>query len=164
MKPCAKCGLPIEPERIKQRYCRQCHLEYMKAWRAGEVARARNETSADGEKTVIPVHFSPPRTRSSFGPKYKENARAYAGVYKRRGTLVQQSCAKCGNPDTEMHHHDYSKPLDVVWLCRKCHRKGHTVEAEIKRMDWSKAESAELVEPCTCERCKREAMASRATS
>jgi hypothetical protein len=56
--------------------------------------------------------------------KIKMRARAYANVYKRRGWLTQQPCA-CGSPDTEMHHHDYSKPLDVVWMCLPCHRAHH---------------------------------------
>jgi hypothetical protein len=33
---------------------------------------------------------------------------------------VQQSCA-CGSTDVEMHHPDYDKPLEVIWMCRSCH-------------------------------------------
>jgi hypothetical protein len=41
----------------------------------------------------------------------------------RRGKIVKPfSCAKCGSVDRlDGHHSDYSKPLDVVWLCRPCH-------------------------------------------
>lgn len=42
-----------------------------------------------------------------------------------RGDLVREPCAKCGHPDTQGHHEDYSKALDVVWLCRPHHEERH---------------------------------------
>lgn len=45
----------------------------------------------------------------------------------RRGELVRpDSCSRCGEkciPDG--HHADYGRPLDVEWLCRKCHHFAH---------------------------------------
>lgn len=41
------------------------------------------------------------------------------------GNLKRQPCEKCGAIDTQGHHHDYSKPLAVAWLCDSCHRKHH---------------------------------------
>lgn len=38
----------------------------------------------------------------------------------RNGTLVKEPCF-CDNPDTQAHHSDYSKPLDVEWLCKIHH-------------------------------------------
>ena len=56
--------------------------------------------------------------------RQRANARSYANVYLKRGKLVRQPCEVCG-ADAEMHHDDYSKPLDVRWLCREHHLDHH---------------------------------------
>ncbi len=42
----------------------------------------------------------------------------------RNGTLVRLPC-KCGDSKSEAHHKDYTKPLEVEWLCRKHHVEAH---------------------------------------
>lgn len=37
--------------------------------------------------------------------------------------LIKELCF-CGE-ESEAHHPDYSKPLDVIWLCRKHHLEIH---------------------------------------
>jgi len=47
----------------------------------------------------------------------------------RDGRLEKRPCAFCGDSGrVEAHHHDYSKPLDVTWLCSPCHRRFHALE------------------------------------
>ena len=43
----------------------------------------------------------------------------------RDGALVKLPCFICGKSDVEGHHPDYSRPLDVVWLCVKHHKECH---------------------------------------
>jgi ribosomal protein S27AE len=43
----------------------------------------------------------------------------------RYGKLKRQPCEKCGNPKSHAHHKDYSKPLEIEWLCHDCHWKAH---------------------------------------
>lgn len=80
-------------------YCLACHAAYMRDWRKR--------------------HPMTPEQRR------KDSCRSYAGVYKRRGVLRPEPCEACGSSAVEMHHEDYTRPLDVIWLCRACHLSLH---------------------------------------
>lgn len=42
------------------------------------------------------------------------------------GKLERQPCGRCGtNRRVHAHHDDYSRPLDVMWLCPTHHRERH---------------------------------------
>jgi hypothetical protein len=51
--------------------------------------------------------------------KYK--ARMLVGNSLRNGKIKKGLCEICGIEKTQAHHTDYSKPLQVMWLCRKHH-------------------------------------------
>lgn len=34
-------------------------------------------------------------------------------------------CEECGSPAQDRHHEDYAKPLEVNFLCRRCHKGRH---------------------------------------
>lgn len=61
----------------------------------------------------------------------KRKASIAASNALRDGKLVKGPCARLAEGEChgriEMHHEDYSKPLDVTWLCSKHH-------AETRRM------------------------------
>jgi hypothetical protein len=61
--------------------------------------------------------------------KYNAHRKVHWAVS--RGYLLRSpECQECKkNCKTEGHHEDYSKQLDVIWLCRLCHaKKIETVE------------------------------------
>jgi hypothetical protein len=59
--------------------------------------------------------------------KYPDRYRAQTKLNNslRDGKVAKQPCAVCGNPKVHAHHYDYSKPLDVMWLCAIHHHRGH---------------------------------------
>lgn len=63
-----------------------------------------------------------------------ERHRAYSIVEEaiKNGELIRPDvCSKCGkNDDIVAHHDNYSRPLDVVWLCISCDRQLH---ADLRR-------------------------------
>jgi hypothetical protein len=42
-----------------------------------------------------------------------------------RKEIVKGVCEVCGAAKVEAHHDDYTKPLEVRWLCRKHHAEHH---------------------------------------
>jgi len=70
--------------------------------------------------------------------KNLEIQRARTAVYDalRAGRMVKPcACESCGTEttDLEAHHSEYSKPLDVIWLCTQCHANVHK---EMRAQAW----------------------------
>lgn len=45
-----------------------------------------------------------------------------------RGDLLREPCLFCDTLPVHAHHHDYTKPLDVTWLCPRHHKLAHMSE------------------------------------
>lgn len=79
--------------------------------------------------------------------EYRDNHRKeYEGACKARnavsnavrdGNLVRpKRCEHCGSDGVlHGHHHDYGKPLCVVWLCVACHRQIHALMDLVARAE-----------------------------
>lgn len=94
---CSKCSKDLEVNRIgKKRYCLSCSNTYM-----------RNTRPKHSQLTDI--------------QRKKANARAYLNTYVKRGKVIKGVCIKCGACEVEGHHEDYTKPLEVIWLCKLHH-------------------------------------------
>ncbi|KKN24249.1 hypothetical protein LCGC14_0896940 [marine sediment metagenome] len=55
----------------------------------------------------------------------KIKAQRLAQYALRNGYIERKSCKECGNKKSEMHHSDYTKPLNVIFLCRIHHTEEH---------------------------------------
>ena len=59
--------------------------------------------------------------------KEKVMAQKKIKYYKKRKYIIPpnecQLCERKGK--TEAHHPDYSKPLDIIWVCKYCHNRIH---------------------------------------
>lgn len=79
-------------------YCRYCYAYYRKSL----------------------LHSDPNR-------KKRHHARVKAMAALKNGLIFKHACS-CGDKNSQMHHNDYDKPLDVVWYCKKCHDEFHILE------------------------------------
>ena len=70
-----------------------------------------------------------------YAEKYPDRyaARIAVGNAVRDGRLTKQPCDVCGVLKVEAHHEDYSKPLEVRWLCNM-HHKIADVERRVKEV------------------------------
>ena len=75
-------------------------------------------------KTVQICAYFPYPTRRLFDAAKRE-ARRQVSAAIQHGAMVKQPCVVCGARQSEGHHDDYSRPLDVIWLCRRHHVARH---------------------------------------
>lgn len=60
--------------------------------------------------------------------KYHESNRERQKAWDLCRHLGTKPCEKCNEPNTDKHHPDVSKPLEVIWLCRLHHKERHRLE------------------------------------
>ncbi len=94
MKPCTHCRriLPLE-----------AYYKYLKT-----VDRYYGACKACHKDTIK-------RARGRDPARYKAMTVANRAV--RDGTLLKRPCKVCGNVAVRAYHPDYSKPLEVEWVC-----------------------------------------------
>lgn len=61
--------------------------------------------------------------RAKYPEKYRARNKTYAAL--KSGALVRKPCVVCGAEKVDAHHPDYSKPLEVIWVCRRHHVELH---------------------------------------
>lgn len=138
-KVCKGCSMPKSIEDFydngkpsRATLCKPCHVAKGRRWKAENADRA-NQLARRGywknrERIVL-------RSRGPAKKPVKTESRriqraAQAAVYYavKTGRLMRPSaCPECRRDDVPIqgHHADYSKKLEVVWLCKWCHDAEH---------------------------------------
>jgi len=65
------------------------------------------------------------RWRNKQENKIKKSAHDKLYLAMKRGNIIKKPCVVCNDLKSNGHHEDYSKPLDVIWLCNKHHYEHH---------------------------------------
>lgn len=111
----------------RQSRCKPCGKLAKKNWESKNLSKHRASMRLRANRRVR-------------GKKSPEQNRAHMAVHHaiRRGELSRpDSCERCGSTPPKSidgralihaHHRDYSKPLDVEWLCVSCHKSLHATE------------------------------------
>lgn len=73
------------------------------------------------------------RYRRKYPEKYKAHNNIEYAINSNK-VVKPEVCSVCGKKrKLEGHHYDYSKPLEVVWVCHICHMKIHKELRELER-------------------------------
>ena len=154
MKTCKKCnGLKNESEYYaNDNSCKECRKAKVRANRAEKIdyyrefdrqranrpervkARAEYAKTEHGKLIMLKA-----KNDWSIRNAYKRKAHQAVNNAVRDGLLEKGACEVCGTTEgrIEGHHDDYSKPLDVRWLCTAHHAEHHKNEREKRRTTWT---------------------------
>jgi hypothetical protein len=111
-----------------QSWCRVCQLAANACWavahpEVGQAATARWAAAHPGAARVRTA-----RWQATYPKARKAHNAANNAI--RAGRLTRpDACERCGRPSRRLdkHHADYSRPLEVEFLCRRCHKKVHAI-------------------------------------
>lgn len=132
IKDCLHCKKPFAVRKDKVscgrgKYCsRQCSGK-------GSIPNRYGENNSNWKGGVAKDNM---RYKRRFCERYPEKVKAHQ-IYKaaiRANRLVRQPCEVCGSTTKiHGHHDDYSKPLDVRWLCQSHHIEWHFKNGDYQR-------------------------------
>lgn len=116
--------------------CPKCkHRIYMRAYYQSKTPEERHRLFVAGRDPArVAAHErarakNPARRESLERSKlrYPEKERARRATHNAvaRGKLTKGPCYQCGAEKVEAHHPDYTKPLEVIWACRRHHVELH---------------------------------------
>jgi hypothetical protein len=78
---------------------------------------------------MISLYFYVKRWREQHPDRVHAHRIVFGAL--RNGTLKRKPCI-CGELKVEAHHKDYSKPLEVMWLCKKHHMEADKIRKELE--------------------------------
>jgi hypothetical protein len=133
MKTCTQCGeqKPRTEFYARQANCKSCYKARVKR---------RRLTNPKVQEYDRLRYQRPERKTAGLANAARWNAKhplAYKAHYLvsnaiRDKRLFKQPCTICGSTEhVHGHHRDYTKPLDVTWLCVRCHLRVHAAFPEL---------------------------------
>ena len=102
--------------------CKDCNKRDVRENRAKRIEHYREYDRARGNRQGVEY-----LRKYREGNPDKYHAHIMVRNHIRGGKLTRATeCEECGSDSNiHAHHEDYSKPLEVVWLCAACHAKRH---------------------------------------
>lgn len=129
-------GSEPESRRSRREYQKSYRRDNKEKIRAAKLLVRKNNPSLCRKRARAEYQ----RNREGYLKRSRENdqarpdkRRARGAVERalKRGTLAREPCTVCGKQKVEGHHEDYSKPLNVIWLCPAHHKRLHAGLIEI---------------------------------
>ncbi len=130
MITCNKCNIE-QPESSyypRNKVCKECTKKRVAEYQRGTGKISHNLSSLKynkSEKGKIAMQ----KAHDNYMSNHRERKRTHWSIKRavKSGTLIRPGfCEKCGIAcKPQGHHCDYTKPLEVNWLCIKCHAEWH---------------------------------------
>ena len=127
---CLYCGQEFPKKRNRSGYCSALCLNRANASKGGKAVHRKYDYSGKNNPNWKGgISKEAYRYKKIQVDRFPERIRAREKVSKAKisGQIrAPPACEMCKR-ETKLHahHEDYKRPLNVIWLCRSCHRKTH---------------------------------------